>query len=63
MDTLTERRTTSFVVRVWQEPGKVGAPPLWRGQIEEVTSGEVSNFQLSMALIEFLARIVQRQRA
>jgi len=62
MQTQTDRRTISFVVRIWQEPGKVGAPPLWRGQIEEVTSGEVSYFQLSAALIEFLARIVQSQR-
>ena len=33
--------TKSFVVRVWQEPREIeGEPPVWRGWVEHVQSGD-----------------------
>lgn len=58
MSGLTDRRTISFVVRLWQEPVAEDAAPVWRGQIEEVESGEISHFQLSPALVGFLSRLM-----
>ncbi len=59
MYSLTDRHTISLVVRLWQEPGQPDDPPLWRGQIQEVASGETSHFQLSPALVNFLTKILQ----
>lgn len=50
-----ERRTVSFVVRLWVEPAQAQGELHWRGQIEHIGSGETANFQVPAALLEFLA--------
>jgi hypothetical protein len=48
-----ERRTISFVIRLWVEPAPEQDTPLWRGQIEHVGSGETMHFQIPTPLLEF----------
>lgn len=55
-----ERRTISFVVRLWAEPMQRQGEPHWRGQIEHVGSGEKVHFQVPAALLEFLAEHIER---
>jgi len=63
MHSLTDRHTISLVVRLWQEPGQTDDPPFWRGQIQEVASGETSHFQLSPLLIDFMTAVVESHQA
>lgn len=49
-----ERRTISFVVRLWAEPGPAPGALNWRGQIEHVGSGRITHFAIPPALVEFL---------
>jgi hypothetical protein len=48
-----------FVLRIWLEEGN-GAS-FWRGSVQEIDSGQVSNFQDGSALLRFLdARLIAR---
>lgn len=50
-----ERRTLTFVVRVWLEPMHQQGEPRWRGQIEHIGSGETAYFKAESGIAEFLA--------
>jgi len=52
--TQTERRTISFILRLWAEPAAIGEQPRWQGQLEHVGSGQVTHFQIPPALVQFL---------
>lgn len=62
MSSPTERHTISLIVRLWQETGQTGDAPRWRGQIQEVSTGETSHFQLPSALIDFLMITFESRR-
>ncbi|HBY97442.1 MAG: hypothetical protein M5U01_38610 [Ardenticatenaceae bacterium] len=55
-----ERRTISFVVRLWLEPMPQQSESHWRGQIEHVGSGEKVHFQVPAALLAFLAEHIEQ---
>lgn len=50
-----ERRTVSLVVRLWVEPMEQSGVSQWRGQIEQVGSGEKAHFHDVAGLLEKLA--------
>lgn len=52
-----ERRSVAFVVRLWAESATDGGEPEWRGQIEQVGSGEKAYFR---DLAELLGQIGRR---
>lgn len=54
MSQFLERRTVSFIVRLWTEPGLTPGALNWRGQVEHVGSGQIIHFQIPPALVEFL---------
>ena len=54
MTGLAERRTISFILRLWAEPTASDGPPRWQGQIEHVGSGQAIYFQIPAPLLEFL---------
>jgi hypothetical protein len=56
----TERRTISFILRLWVEPAATGEQPRWQGQIEHVGSGQITHFQIPAALVEFLTDSFQK---
>lgn len=43
MQSLTVRRTRSFILRIWTEYLEQ-TPPTWRGEIEDVETNEVRRF-------------------
>ncbi len=45
----------SFVVRIWWEADQTGpnGGPLWRGRVQDVTSGRTVFFQSMEKLVEF----------
>ena len=47
------RRNASFVVRIWWERRR-DRPPVWRGQIIHVQTGQTLFFQRAEALITFI---------
>lgn len=55
-----ERRTISFIIRLWVEPAPEQGTPLWRGQIERVGGGEIAYFQVPAALLEFFREHIDR---
>lgn len=51
-----ERRTMTFIVRLWMEPALGGSSPQWRGQVEPVGGGGTAYFQVPASLLELLLR-------
>ncbi|TQV85966.1 hypothetical protein [Aliikangiella coralliicola] len=44
--TLSDEKSTSFIVRIWREGGNTAKEQVdWRGSIEQVQSGEKTYFQ------------------
>lgn len=54
MSETSERRTVSFIVRLWAESGRAPDESHWRAQIEHVGSGQTTHFQVPAAFLEFL---------
>jgi hypothetical protein len=54
MTPLAERRTISFILRLWVEPTATYGQPRWQGQIEHVGSGQTTHFQVPAAFLDFL---------
>ncbi|MBI1741857.1 hypothetical protein HYR54_02195 [Candidatus Acetothermia bacterium] len=53
-----ERRTVSFIVRLWTESSEIQKTSDWRGQIEHVGSGELAYFQGADRLVETVIQLV-----
>jgi hypothetical protein len=47
------RRTTTFIVRLWQDDGEENSRP-WRGQIEHVQTGEKEYVRDMTQVIAFI---------
>lgn len=60
MQRLGERRTAAFIVRVWIEYLS-GAPPVWRGEIENVQTKEVVRFRHPGEIALYVQRCVSAQ--
>ncbi|MBC8248501.1 MAG: hypothetical protein H8E90_02380 [Anaerolineales bacterium] len=56
------RRTMTFVVRLWAEYLEQ-TPPAWRGEIEDVGSGEKAYFQEAADVVRFIATHVSEPAA
>lgn len=52
-----ERQTISFILRLWVESGEHQNQPQWRGQIEQVGSGEKVHFEDVTRLLETVAKL------
>jgi len=63
MTGLAERRTISFILRLWAEPTASDGPSRWQGQIEHVGSGQAIYFQIPAPLLEFLTAHLPLQPA
>lgn len=49
-------QTEAFIVRIWVEPRELPhAPPLWRGVVEHVYSGERRYIRSLQDVVEFIA--------
>ena len=50
-----DEKTESFIIRIWLEPREFkGAPPLWRGELEHVTSHTRYFFRDLNKLVELI---------
>jgi hypothetical protein len=58
MAQLFERRTISFVIRLWIESAEEGGEAEWRGQVEQVANGESAYFRDPAGLLAHLAKHV-----
>ena len=57
MGPLPDRHTQTFILRIWREY-LAEVPPSWRGEIEDVTSKEVTRFGSRKALIEAIDQCI-----
>jgi hypothetical protein len=55
MDRTIKRHTITLVVRIWAEYLEQ-SPPLWRGEIERLDSGEKAHFQQLPQILGFIQR-------
>jgi hypothetical protein len=50
------QQASVFIVRIWCEPREIeGAPPLWRGVIEHMPSGERRYVQSLQEIVDLIA--------
>ncbi len=53
---MTRHNTQSFLVRIWIEPREIeGEPLVWRGSVQQVSSGEQVYFKSFVELNTFIA--------
>lgn len=66
MQTVRERKTVSFVVRLTSEPRELDSPdsqPLWKGLVQHVQSGEELRFIRMEDLYAFIEDVTSRAAA
>lgn len=56
--TITKRNDNSFLVRIWweQEDAAADTPPIWRGWVQHIRSGEKAYVQDLKELLDFIER-------
>ncbi|MGC9349221.1 MAG: hypothetical protein ACP5JG_13855 [Anaerolineae bacterium] len=61
MNSLLTRHTRTFILRIWAEYLEQ-TPPTWRGEIEDVTTKEVTRFHSQEELAACLQRCLENHR-